>query len=270
MEIKFIDISIKEKNNYLIKNLNITVNVPEIIGIYHDSYNIIKNLLLKKLDYSGKIIINGEDLNSIESIKISFLFSYDVFLTNVVSDEFYLVKKDLDDSNYIQKIISSLNMVGLSEDYLKREINSLSKAEKRLLKLALTLVKNTDIMFLESPFLYLDKNNKEKIRRILLELKKNYEKTIFIVDSNIDNLYSICEHFILFKDNQVLISNKRSIVFEDLAFLHDNDIELPNVLEFSYLANKYNKKISHFKDVKDLIKEVYRSATEIKDKISKN
>ena len=268
MEIKFLNINLKSKNKLIIKNLNLTIKSSEINGIYKDSYNIIRRLLLNKEEFEGTILIDKKNYKSFNKKKISYISPNLNFLTKKVSDEFYLIKKDLNDKgDYIKKIISSLNMVGLSKDYLDLEINTLSKSEKKLLKIAINLVTNPDIIIFEDYSSCLDRKSKLKIKEIILELKRKYEKTIIIVDNNINNLYDICSYLIIFKENNVLISDKLNIVFSDLNFLIDNDIDLPNILEFIMIASKYNKKISYTKDINDLIKDVYKNVKETEKNI---
>jgi len=259
MEIKLSNISIK--NNF--KNININFKSSEITGVYEDN-NFLKKIFVDKINYIGNVIIDGKSTNN-DEFKVNYIDFTRTFFTKKVSDEFFLIKRELhENANYISKVISSLNMLGLERDYLDRKINSLSKSEKRLLEIALNLIINPDIIIFKNPFLYLDKNNKLNLKKIILKLKRDYNKIVIIIDDNINNLYNICTHLIIFKNNQVLVSDKTRVVFSDLSFLINNKIDLANTLLFNVLASKYDKKLPVTSNVNDLIKEVYRNVKETK------
>ncbi len=236
MEIKFMNISSKNK----IKKLNLKILNNKITGILGDTNNIIANLLTDNLNYQGIIMLDnlnilGYDLNKIIYIK---KIDKNTFLTKLVSDEFYLKKKNVDvkDTIYLDKIISSLRMVGLDDTYLKREIRMLSKSEKRLLQIALNLVSNPELIIFEEPFLYLDNKYSYNIEKIILDLKEKYDKTIIILSQDPNLLYELTDNLIILSDNQVLVSGKTKVIFKDKEFLTSKNINLPDILLFKELA----------------------------------
>lgn len=257
MEIKFINVSIKD----IINKLNIKFNKDEIIGIYGDNYKYIINLLLLNINYTGSILVNNKLIKPYTKRKFSYIEDNIYFYTNKVSDEFYLIKKDINDSfkKYIEKIESCLNMVGLSKDYLDRKINTLSISEKKLLQIALGLISNPELIILDNPFIYLDGKNKIRIKEVINELKNEYHKTIILYDDNINNIYELSNQILIFKDNVLLINGTPNIVFKDLEFLIDNEIELPDTLKFILEAKKYGKELSYTNNIMDLLKDVYKN-----------
>lgn len=263
MEVKLLNITTKN----LFKNLNLEIKSSQITGIYKGSNTLI-DIILNKTDYTGSVLIDNLQLSEYERNLISYIGDLDskTFLTKKVSDEFYLVKNKLNETekSYVKKVASALDMVGLSETYLERDINNLSKSEKRLLQIATSLITNPDIIIIREPFLYLSKEAKFYISKLLLELKRKYKKTIIILSCDINILYEMSNNLIIFKDNKVLISDTTNSVFKDIEFLEKNDIVLPDLILFNKIALNYNRKLSNYKDVKDLIKEVYRNVSETK------
>lgn len=268
MEIKMLNISFKEKNKYLVKNLNLQINKSQITGIYQDNFHLIPRLLLEKNPYDGNILIDNNDIHSYTSNLIVYInhLTNETFLTKKVSDEFFLMKNRITNlkNGYIKKVVSSLNIVGLNETYLEKDFNTLSKSEKRLIQIALNLVIDPDIIIFEEPFLYLDKKAKFDLTKIILDLKRKYKKTIILQSQDINILYELTNHLIIFKDNKVLISDKTSTVFKDLAFLESNQIELPNIIFFNKIANKYGVKLTNSQNINDLIKDVYKNVCKVK------
>ena len=271
MEIKFLNLSIKEKSKYIVNNFNLKITSSQITGIYQDNWQLILKLLLNKLSYDGEILIDNKNIFEYNDNLISYVLSLNekTFLTKKVKDEFFLAKKRLNEyeKSYIQKIVASLRLVGLEEDYLEKDIYTLSKSEKKLLQIALALVVNPDILILEDPFVYFDKNSFEKLINMLLELKRKYQKTIIICSQDIDILYQITDNLVIFKDNKVLINDKTKTVFKDLLFLKDNQIELPEIIQFKEEVLFYGIKLQESKSVNDLIKDVYKNVQENKKEV---
>ena len=271
MEIKFLNLSIKEKSKYIVNNFNLKITSSQITGIYQDNWQLILKLLLNKLSYDGEILIDNKNIFEYNDNLISYVLSLNekTFLTKKVKDEFFLAKKRLNEyeKSYIQKIVASLRLVGLEEDYLEKDIYTLSKSEKKLLQIALALVVNPDILILEDPFVYFDKNSFEKLINMLLELKRKYQKTIIICSQDIDILYQITDNLVIFKDNKVLINDKIKTVFKDLLFLKDNQIELPEIIQFKEEVLFYGIKLQESKSVNDLIKDVYKNVQENKKEV---
>ena len=224
------------------KNIDLKVQEDEITCILDESKLIKNNLDSIEFD-------NNKKLKYIESN----------FLTKTISDEFFLIKREIEDDNYIEKVISSLNIVGLNEDYLTREINTLSYTEKVLLSISLALVTNPDIIIFDNIFNNLDKKYKMIIKNLIKELKKKYNKIIILIDNDINILYEIGTYLVIIKDNKVIANDNMKNVFKSLEIFEENNLEIPFLIEFSYIANNYNKKINYHKDINDLIKDVYKN-----------
>ena len=162
MEIKFLDVSVKS----LINHVNLTINSKQITGIFQDNNNIIARILLNKVNYTGEVLINNENTNTHKSNLISYIQANPEFLTKNVSDEFFLNQiKTSNQEEYLLKIESVLNLVGLDKNYLTRLINTLSTSEKYLLNIALNLIINPSIIIFQEPFLNLDKYYKNIIKK---------------------------------------------------------------------------------------------------------
>lgn len=258
MEIKLLNINTEEFNN-----LNILIKASKITGILNN--NLLPDIILKNKNYKGTILINDLDINQYNLNLISYVKLDKLYLTKYVKDEFYLQlsKLKIDSNSYLSKIESILSLVGLDNTYLNKEIKNLSTSETYLLNLSLNLIIDPDIIILELSN-DLDKNNKLLIKNILLDLKRKYKKTIIIISNDINILYELTDYLIIFKDNKMVINDKTNIVFNDKEFLNNNNIELPDLVSFSNKTRNYNIKLKNYKDIKDLIKEVYKNVQENK------
>ena len=246
MELKFVNISNRE-----FENLNLTINSNAITGIYN-VYNLEK--LFNDNSYKGSILINNSSIFSYNESIVSYISLNPIFYTSKVKDEFFLAKRKnkLNNEEYLKKIESILKIVKFDKKILEKEIKYLSTSEKYMLNIATNLINNPDIIFLENNQEF-DNNIQGIIKNIILELKKKYKKTIIIISNNINYLYDLSDYIVILKDNNVIVSDKTNILFKNISN------PLPDLIKFSNLANSYNKKIKNYKDIKDLIKDVYKN-----------
>ncbi len=262
MEIKFKDV---EYNDF--HDLNFTISNSDITGIFGRG----KTQLLRLIDAidiaTGKITyddieLNKNNLNEIRR-KISIVeqeFQKQLFLNTVKEHMEFIIKYyklTIKDPN--KKILDSLKIVGLSNDYLEKNITSLSNSELKLIQLAISLLSNPDIILLDEPFINLDTKNEKKILVLLNKLKDHYKKTIVIASHDSNMLYKYTSKIIIIKNNKILIEGKTKEVYEKVAYLIRNKIEIPDIVMFTYKA-KHDKNIhiDYHRDIRDLIKDIYK------------
>ena len=64
---------------------------------------------------------------------------------------------------------------------------------------------------------------------------------------------------ILLKDNTVFMEGDTKEVYSQVELLKDNNFEIPDIVLFTYLAkNKKDVKIDYHRDIRDLIKDIYK------------
>lgn len=195
--------------------------------------------------------------------KISIIENYimdDLDLTVYEYMKSKIFENILDIRDYRKKIYDSLKIVGLSESYLDKKILKLSKVEKQWVNFAIGLFSNPDIIVLNRVFHSLDIKNTKKLIRILSQLMEKYHKIIIICTNDAEVVYKYTKKAIIIKDNELLVSDLSENVFQDnFELLLNNNINIPKTIEFSYLVNKNkNVKLGYFKDIRDLIKDIYK------------
>ena len=101
--------------------------------------------------------------------------------------------------------------------------------------------------------------NKKKIRMVLRRIKDQFEKTIIIVSNNPNTLLQETEELIIFKNDKILAQENTMDCYQRVDFLKKHKIEVPDIIDFVYLAKKNKKaKIDYAKDIRDLIKDIYK------------
>ncbi len=171
----------------------------------------------------------------------------------------YMKQRDIYPRNLSKKIKDSMRIVGLPESILERGIYTLSTSEQKLVQIAISLLSNPDMILLEEPFQVLDLKNRKKIMMILKKIKDQYKKTIVILSTDPECLLKETDHLIIIKNHKVLLEDKTLEIYKQVDFLKKHRVELPDIIEFTYLARKMkNIKIDYYKDIRDIIKDIYK------------
>ena len=156
-----------------------------------------------------------------------------------------------------KRVIDSLKMVGLSDNYLKRRIKTLSDTEMFKVMFATILSINPDVIVLDDPSCFLDKNEIDKLIKLLKVMKLKYNKTIVITSIDTEFVLKLADYIYVIDKGKIIAHGEKYEVFNNKA-LKDIDIHIPEIIEFQ---NKFFKKmklsINYRDNVNDLIKDVY-------------
>ena len=251
---------------YKDKTINLTIKEKKIIGLTGNHIEDLLEIILLKGNKT-KIEVNGKELKEKDfyptKSKISFVpqFIEDNIHETTIEEQMieYMKHNDIYPKNLKKKCKDALKIVGLEESFLKRNIYTCSSSEKKRIQIALELLKNPEIIVLEEPFQVLDIPNKKKIRMVLRRIKDQFEKTIIIVSNNPNMLLQETEELIIFKNDKILAQENTMDCYQRVDFLKKHKIEVPDIIDFVYLAKKNKKaKIDYAKDIRDLIKDIYK------------
>lgn len=205
--------------------------------------------------YKGNIVgVIG--YSKIEGIKDFEVISFkDTIIDRMIYE---IERRNLEVKDYKKKIKDSLKIVGLDIE-LERSINTLSYSEKKLIQIAIELLENPDTLIFIEPFRGLDLFNIKKLMRLFRKLIDKYNKTIIFISDNSDILYKNTDYILVYKNNKLIKQGETKKVFEDVEFLKKNKINIPEIVDFTYLVKtKYNVKIDYHRDIRDIIKDIYK------------
>ena len=251
----------KHKDN----NLNFTIEEKEINGIVTDDIEEIVDIIKLKLKYIGNIIIDKETIKTPIKYKNKINIVPDEIDNNIHFQTVYelleneVLKRKIRPKNLEKKVEDSLKIVGLKAEILDRNIYTLSSYEKKFVQVAKALLSNPELIILIEPLKKLDKKNKKKLMMLLEKIKDNYNKSIVIIDNNINNIYNYTKHLIVFLNNRILKEGNTFDILTNVNYLKKNKIDIPDIVEITYLALKNKKvKIDYHKDIRDIIKDIYK------------
>ena len=273
MEIEFDNVSYsykKEKDSLVVLNdASFKLDNSNIYAFIGNSAS--GKTLIAEMISALRILIDGKDINSNKIKDINYYRSNigyvyknpcEMFLTSVVKDEisfglkYYKYKLDIIN----KRIKDALILVGLEEEYLNKNIEDLSLSEKRKVALASVLVYNPKIIILDEPTIGINEKDKKDLIRIIRNLKMKFNKTVIILTKDTDFAYRACSYIYILDSGNIVAYGSEEEVLTDKKLLDKYGLYCPKCLEFIYLANKEkNANLDYYKEIGDLIKEVYRS-----------
>ena len=192
-------------------------------------------------------------------------YNYQRFLKGITGKDVYYIG-NLNNGNKVEdnfknvndkKINEYLKELGLDNEFLNKYINELSHGEIKILEYLKMLTLNPNIIIIDEPFQDLDYDSKKKIISILKRLSKT--KTIIIASMDTNIIYTLCK--------KVLLLGKDKYLYENVDILANKNIlrwyhlEMPEILKFIREANNKKIKLPYSKDIRDLIKDVYRNVS---------
>lgn len=220
--------------------------------------------------YTGIIKI-GEFINDGKYIKNINKLRMNVGYIKENPNEFLFNKRVIDELNFGIKyfkyklnkqsirIQEALTLVGLTEDYLYKEVNSLSLNEKKRLSIASSLIFNPSIIVLEEPIMFLTYKDKEKLIKLIHTLKTKYKKTIIIITKDTNLPYEVSDEVLLFSASELVESGGKELLTQD-KLISKIKCDIPEIVKFINVSNKMNANLTYTSNILDLIKEVYRNA----------
>lgn len=214
-----------------------------------------------EMDSNTIIGIIGE--NSFDLIKV--LKGSNIFIIrkeNNFKEDMVLKEMKLyssyDEDKFQEVYLNLFKELGIKENFIEKEIDDLSDSERRLLKYITGYISNKSIIIIEEPFLDLDYSWKKKITYLINNLHRNTKKNIIICSDNSNVIYLLCKKVLLVKTDKCYYGDVDQ-VFASKSLLKKYNIIEPEIVRFVNLVHEKNINLGYVKDIRDLMKEVYKS-----------
>ena len=273
MEIVFNKLSYIENKNsssekkYL-EDINLIINQGSIVGFLHEDLSIIGKLLMAikrptkgEIKLDDLVIKRTSHINNVNFLrkKIGFVYSSNnEFIGKTVKDEIKISMKNYEykTSNVTKHISDSLKIVGLNDDYLDRNPNTLSYTEKKKISLACAMSYNPSVLILEDFEKGLIFREREYFRKLFLKLKNKFNKTIILIGTDLTFMFDIVDKLYVINKGELVFSGGKELYYDDKLYKY---VEMPKIVEFTKYANECGHNILEYTDIKELIKELYRN-----------
>ncbi|MBU3014477.1 ABC transporter ATP-binding protein [Poseidonibacter lekithochrous] len=227
----------------VLKNLNLHIKEGEIFGLLGPN-GAGKTTLVSILNYlekkdSGEIKIFGksyeENKNYIQSISSYVPQSYAFYpdLTAYENLEFFAALYKINSSLMQEKINSCIKMTAL-ENYKNKQAKTFSGGLKRRLNIAIGLLNDPKILYLDEPTVGIDPQSRKYILDIIQNINKEKKTTIIYTSHYMDEIEYLC--------HEIAILDKGHIVKKDskLNLINENSNVVINCQDEQISINTQN------------------------------
>lgn len=206
----------------VLSDINIELNENECLGIMGESGSgkstLAKLLVRLEKEYNGIIEydnINYEKLTNNDILKlkkeIQFVFQNSLNAVNpkytvekILLEPLEIHQKNMPKEKKIEKIISMLKQVGLSEDYLKHNPRNLSGGQLQRVCIARALILEPKIIIFDESLSGLDPLIQVQILELLAKLKDEWNLTYILISHDFEACYYLCDKIVLFKNGRLV------------------------------------------------------------------
>ena len=222
MILKIENLSKSYGKQQVLSDINIELNENECLGIMGESGSgkstLAKLLVRLEKEYSGTIIyenIKYENLINDDILRlnkeIQFVFQNSLNAVNpkytvekIMLEPLEIHQKNMPKEKKIEKIISMLKQVGLSEDYLKHNPRNLSGGQLQRVCIARALILEPKIIIFDESLSGLDPLIQVQILELLAKLKDEWNLTYILISHDFEACYYLCDKIILFKNEKLV------------------------------------------------------------------
>jgi len=198
----------------VLNNLNIAVERGEILVLIGPSGSG-KSTLLNILgtldsDFSGSLIIdelyisNTVDITSIRRQKLGFIFQFHHLLPEFTILENLLIPQMITKnySNVPQNAAKEmLKLIGLKER-MNHYPNEISGGERQRVAVVRAMINTPSIILADEPTGNLDRDNSQKMLKLMVKLKVKYKQT-FIIATHDQSILDIADRVLYLKDGKI-------------------------------------------------------------------
>ena len=215
LPLKINNLNYSVNGNNILKNINIVCEEPGITIIAGNNGSG-KSTLLKLLH--GLIDTEEEKItwNNDNNIKIkkyqSMVFQNPILLNRTVREnlEYIMKSNNKDRKNSAEEVIDKLNIENIAHISAKY----ISGGERQKVAIAMAIIRDPKIIFLDEPTSQLDPVYKNEIEHIISSLSNDGVK-IFMTTHDISQIKRIGKEIIFIEKGKVLFQNKVKYFFND-------------------------------------------------------
>lgn len=170
------------------------------------------NRLIKQT--SGKIFINGKDIDKVDPIKLRLDIGYVIqgiglFPHMTIEDNIATVplEKGWDKQKISKRVDELLKLVELDPDvYRKKLPSNLSGGQKQRVGVARALAADPPVMLMDEPFGALDPITRGRLQNEFLHIQEKLKKTIVFVTHDIDEAIKMADKIVVMRNGNIVQS----------------------------------------------------------------
>lgn len=224
-----------------VNDINFTINQGEVVG-YIGANGAGKSTTIKMLSgilvpTSGKIMVDGiipYENRKENALKIGVVFGQRTQLNwdLPMEDTFELYKRmyKINDNTYRDNVDMFVELMEM-QDFIRKPVRQLSLGQKMRAEIAIALLHNPKLLYLDEPTIGLDVLVKDRIRKFVKDLNAERNTTIILTTHDMTDIEQICDR-IIFIDKGKILSDTSIKEFKDM---HTDSYEI--WLEYDEIYN---------------------------------
>ncbi|MDO1605649.1 ABC transporter ATP-binding protein [Lactobacillus sp. YT155] len=198
------------KDHVVLKGIDLTVNEGEVFTLLGENgagkTTLINILTTLSHPNSGSVKIEGNDLNQGDIIRELISLNSQ---SNTVDDSFsgYENLKLIAELRNVKNVAAEINRVSDRlnlETFLNQKVLTYSGGMRRRLDIAMSLIGDPEIIFLDEPSTGVDPKNRLEIWKIIKELRDS-GKTIFLTTQYLDEADQLSDHIGFINDGKIVL-----------------------------------------------------------------
>lgn len=191
--------------------------------------------------FEGEVIVCGlntreADVSEItKRVSIVFEDPETQFVMSTVEDEIALglEVRGLEPYEIRERMVWSLDLVGLSKDFLERSPLELSGGEKQRVAIASALALKPELLILDEPTSDLDPIGKTEVLNVVGKLGEELDLTIIAVEHETEALARYADRIVVLVDGRVVLEGDPRRVFSKAKYLESVGVRPPEVTKIT-------------------------------------
>lgn len=214
--IQLIDVTKAFKNNVVLDGISMDFRDGELTVLIGPS-GCGKTTTLKMINRliaasSGRILIDGEDIESIDKVKLRRNMGYVIqqgglFPHMTIRQNIEIIEKleGKDEYQILKNTERLMEMVDMdAEKFLDRYPSELSGGQQQRIGVIRALANDPDYVLLDEPFSALDPLTRSSLQDELVDLHRKMGKTMIFVTHDMDEAIKIADRICIMKDGHIL------------------------------------------------------------------
>ena len=158
-----------------------------------------------------------------------------------------------------EKIKEAYKICLLNDKDLDKSLNVLSSSEIEKVELMIKLLENREVIILSDFEINFLNKELNYFKSLFKKMVTKYNKTIVLITNKLDKIMDLVDIILVVENKKVILELSSSDIYSDR--IYENNIDIPDIIEFVKMVRRKNIKMEDYTDVKELIKAIFRSVS---------